>query len=78
MARLRGRQQWQATLGRVPFGTFFLLPGREGMPWLKLDEAAAAWSQAGYAGRAHWPASLEIEVLTPPATPLALRAGYRL
>jgi hypothetical protein len=68
VARLHGRYHWQATLGRVPFGIFFLLPGRDGTPWLKLDEGAAACSHAGWAGRAHWPASLEIEVLTPPST----------
>jgi len=77
VARLRGHKHAPATLATVPFGAFFVLPSSDGTPWIQLDDCAAAWSHAGYTGWARWPTSIEVDVLTPPATLAALRAGYR-
>ncbi len=77
VARMRGHVGWTARLASLPFGAFFILPGTDGTPWVKLDHDAAAWSHAGYMRRREWPGSLEVELLTPPATLAALRAGYR-
>jgi hypothetical protein len=77
VARLRSRVPAYSALAAVPFGAFFLLPGEDRRPWLRLDGEAAAWSHGGYTDRARWPLSLVVDVLTPSATLGALRAGYR-
>ena len=77
VARLRRHETSPTVLAAVPFGAFFVLPGKDSHPWVKLDDGAAAWSHAGYTGWARWSPCLEVDVLTPAATVAALRAGYR-
>ena len=77
VARLRRHEHSPAALATMPFGAFFVLPGEDTRPWIQLDNAAAAWSHAGYTSWARWPLWLEVDVLTPSATLAALRAGYR-
>ena len=77
VARIRGKQRWLTTLAAVPFGAFFVVPQRDDTPWVQMNDGAAAWSHAGYTAWARWPASLEVDVLTPPATLAVLKAGYR-
>jgi hypothetical protein len=77
VARMREKERWLTTLGTLPFGAFFVLPNGDDTPWVQLQNDAAAWSHAGYTAWARWPTSLEVEVLTPPATLAVLRAGYR-
>ncbi len=73
VARLRRHQHAPATLAAVPFGAIFVLPGKDTRPWVQLDDGAAAWSHAGYTEWACWPATVEVDVLTPSATLVALR-----
>ncbi len=77
VARMRGKERWLATLGTVPYGAFFVLPHGDDTPWVQLRDGAAAWSHAGYTAWARRPTSLEVDLLTPPATLAVLRAGYR-
>ena len=58
----------------VPPGAFVRWDGE---PCLVLDDAVLRWSTQGY-GRRRWrPRSGDVELITPPATVAALRAGYR-
>jgi hypothetical protein len=77
VARIRGTERWRATAGSLPFGAFFALPESTRAPFVKLNSAAAGWSHAGYTQLRLLPDSLEVELITPPATLGALRAGYR-
>ena len=77
VARLRGTAHWQTTLGEVPPGAFFVFAGSDDTPWLRMESGAAAWSHAGYTEWRDWPLRAEVELLTPPATIQALKAGYR-
>jgi hypothetical protein len=77
VARMRGEARWPVTAASLPFGAFFILPGPDGTPWVQLEDGAAAWSHAGYTAWTRWPGSVEVELLTPPPTLAALRAGYR-
>ncbi len=77
VARMRGQTQWPITLAGVPFGAFFVLPDDDGTPWVQLDDGAAAWSHAGYTAWRRFSVNREVNLLTPPATLVALRAGYR-
>jgi len=58
----------------VPSGAFVR---RDGEPYLVLDDAVVHWSTQGYGRRRPRPRSGDVELITPPATAAALRAGYR-
>jgi len=76
VARLAG-QALRLRAGSLPFGAFFVLAEGDGTPWVALGGTAAAWSHGGYARLMVLPDALEMDVLTPGATLVALRAGYR-
>jgi len=58
----------------LPDGAFALL---DGVPALVAGDAVLPWSPAGYGAARPRPAAGAAEVITPPATVLALRHGYR-
>jgi hypothetical protein len=58
----------------VPAGAFVRI---EGEPYLALDDAIRPWTVAGYGDPARRPRSGDVELITPPATVAAIRAGYR-
>jgi hypothetical protein len=57
----------------LPDGTFVLL---DGAPAVVVGAHLSEWTRAGYGRRRRRPASGSAEVITPPATVAALRAGY--
>ena len=61
--------QWQD----VPSGAFVLADAR---PFLALDDAVVPWTPRGYDQPRGRPRAGRIQVITPPATLGALRAGY--
>jgi len=63
------RSRWPA----LPAGTF-VLTGDE--PALVLDDAIVPWTIRGYSAARARPAAGPAEVITPPSTVAALRAGY--
>jgi hypothetical protein len=58
----------------VPDGAFVRLAGE---PWLVRDEVVVPWSTEGYGSPRRRPRSGSVDLITPPATVAALRAGYR-
>ncbi|HET9137725.1 hypothetical protein [Actinophytocola sp.] len=58
----------------LPGGAFALI---DGVPALVAGDAVVPWSPAGYGAPRARPATGTAEVITPPATVLALRNGYR-
>jgi hypothetical protein len=64
------RSRWPA----VPAGTFVLV---EDEPALVLDDAIVPWTIRGYSAARARPAAGPAEVITPPSTVAALRAGYQ-
>jgi hypothetical protein len=57
----------------LPDGTFVLV---DGSPLLVAGDRLAAWTREGYRGGLARPTTGAADVLTPPATVAALRAGY--
>jgi hypothetical protein len=81
--RLHGERIYRGTHRRrfhpvpwrsVPSGAFVR---RDGEPYLVLDDAVMHWSTQGYGRRRPRPRSGDVELITPPASVAALRAGYR-
>ena len=81
--RLHGERIFRGTRRRrfhpvpwrfVPSGAFVRWDGE---PCLVLDDAVLHWSTQGYGRRRSRPRSGDVELITPPATVAALRAGYR-
>ena len=68
------RQLHRSRWPDLPAGTF-VLPGDE--PALVLDDAIVGWTVRGYAAARARPAAGAVQVITPPSTVAALRAGYR-
>jgi hypothetical protein len=69
------RRRFHNVLWRdVPDGAFVL---QEGTPALVLEDALVPWSTAGYGRARPRPRSGSAELITPPSTVAALRAGYR-
>ena len=62
--------EWRA----VPVGAFVVMDGE---PALVLDAAAVPWTVHGYGAARGRPRGGTAEVITPPSTVAALRAGYR-
>jgi hypothetical protein len=65
-----------AELDALPDGAFVQLPGRGEIPYLVWGNELFAWSAGGYTARIERPRGLEVPVLTPVLTVLALRGGY--
>ena len=59
----------------LPDGTFVL---RDTGPALVLGDAVVEWGTGGYGPRRPRPSAGHIDVITPPSTVAALRAGYRV
>lgn len=74
--RLDGRRKrlWRSRLGDLPDGAMVVLDGR---PHALSGGKLLPWSFAGYGRPLSGVASLEVDVLTPRATVLAISAGYR-
>jgi hypothetical protein len=64
------RSRWPA----LPAGTFVLVADE---PALVLDDAIVPWTIRGYSAARGRPAAGSAEVITPPSTVAALRAGYQ-
>jgi len=58
----------------LPAGTFVLVDDE---PRLVLDDAVVPWTVRGYGAPQRRPRSGNVDVLTPPSTVAALRAGYQ-
>jgi hypothetical protein len=58
----------------VPAGAFVLL---DGVPSLVLDDTLVPWTIRGYGVAANRPGDGTVELITPPSTVEALRAGYQ-
>ncbi len=68
------RRLHPSTWPALPAGAFVLV---DGQPSLVLDDALVPWTTKGYAGARARPGDGTVQVITPPATVAALRAGYR-
>jgi hypothetical protein len=68
------RRLHQATWPDLPAGTFVRV---DGGPALVLERTVRPWTVHGYAPARPRPARGPVEVITPPSTVAALRAGYR-
>ena len=58
----------------LPDGAFVLL---DGSPAVVIGDRLSRWTGQGYRGRLSRPSRGDAEVITPPSTVAALRAGYR-
>ena len=61
-------------LGGLPSGTFVI---DDDIPTIVVDDALVPWTTEGYGPRRSRPTRGIAQVLTPPSTVAALRAGYR-
>lgn len=69
------RRRWHPVRWRsVPTGCFVRLDDE---PFLVLEDAVVRWTTQGYGRPRQRPDSGVVELITPPATAAALRAGYR-
>ena len=68
------RRLHPSTWPALPAGTFVLVAGQ---PALVLDDALVPWTTQGYAGARARPGVGTVQVITPPSTVAALRAGYQ-
>jgi hypothetical protein len=57
----------------LPTGAFVL---RNAAPWIVLDDHLVSWTPQGYGIRTRRPTTGAVDVITPPSTVAALRAGY--
>lgn len=69
------KRTFQAILDELPNGVLVLLPGDERV-WLLWNDLLLAWSAGGYGEQVPQLRDVEVDVLTPPATVAAIRAGY--
>jgi hypothetical protein len=65
---------WQARLGELPDGAMI---ARSDMAYAVRSGSLAAWSFAGYSAPAPLEPDAIVDVLTPPSTVAALKAGYK-
>jgi hypothetical protein len=81
--RLHGERIYRGTHRRrfhpvpwrsVPSGAFVRVADE---PFLVLDDAVRQWTTQGYGPTSPRPRSGDVELITPPATVAAMRAGYR-
>jgi hypothetical protein len=68
------RRYHQMPWDELPGGAFVRL--EDGAPALVLDDALVEWTVEGYADRRRRPPRGTVEVITPPSSVAALRAGY--
>jgi hypothetical protein len=73
IARTHTRRIHPMPWGDVPAGTFVLADGE---PALALERLVVPWSPQGYLAGATRPRAGMVDVVTPPASVAALRAGY--
>jgi len=70
------RRRWHPfAWENLPEGTFTLINNTE--PVLVLAETVVPWTSSGYGRARTRPTNGSVEVITPPSTVAALRAGYR-
>lgn len=67
------RRLHQAQWADLPDGTFVLL---DGTPAVVVDDHVTEWTHDGYGNRLVRPKHATADVITPPSTVAALRAGY--
>jgi hypothetical protein len=70
----RAQLHHEARLHELPDGAFVL---QEDGPRLVLGAELLRWTPSGYAGRSARPASLQVEVITPPSLVSVLRHGWQ-
>lgn len=63
-------------LDELPDGVFVTVPGWGDRAFLVQGDSLLAWSPGGYRQRRARPAGQAVQVLTPPSTVAAIRAGY--
>lgn len=69
----QGRQLHASSWPELPAGVFVLLAGQ---PTLVLDSVVVPWTTAGYSPARARPRDGPVEVITPPSSLVAIRAGY--
>ena len=70
----RGQRRWRARLGDLPDGAMI---AREGQAYAVREATLAPWKFSGYGPPLPFAPGEIADVLTPPSTVEALRAGYR-
>ena len=72
----RSKRSFVAPLDGLPDGVFVTVPAWGEEAYLVRGGYLLAWSPGGYGERRGRPKGAEVEVLTPPSTVAAIRAGY--
>lgn len=72
----RSKRSYPAQLEELPDGVFVTLPASEKQAYLVWDDSLFAWSPGGYRERRPRPRQAMVNLLTPPSTVAAIRAGY--
>jgi hypothetical protein len=72
----RSKRSHPAQLADLPDGVFVTVPSEGQDAWLVRDGQLVKWSPGGYGERRPRLAQLNVELLTPPSTVAAIRAGY--
>jgi hypothetical protein len=76
LASDRSKRSFRAALDGLPDGVIVTGVGRGERAYLVWGDRLLAWSPGGYGERRRRPKGAEVEVLTPPSTVGAIRAGY--
>ena len=76
MAPDRSQRSFVAALDELPDGAFVTVAAWGERAYLVRGDRLLAWSPGGYGERRLRPKDEEVEVLTPPSTVKAIRAGY--
>lgn len=72
----RAKRTFGAALDGLPDGVFVAVPAWGGRAYLVRGHTLFAWSPEGYDERRRRPQGAEVQLLTPPSTVAAIRAGY--
>jgi hypothetical protein len=72
----RSKRTFTAELDALPDGVFVTVQAWGPLGFLIWQNQLLAWSPGGYGQRRRRPKAMTVQVLTPPATVAAIRAGY--
>lgn len=72
----RSKRTFKASLDDLPDGVLVVVPAWGEQAYLVRSGRLRAWSPGGYRERRQRPRKKEVQVLTPPSTVEAIRAGY--
>jgi hypothetical protein len=72
----RSKQSYLATLDELPDGVFVVGESKEEPAYLVRGDYLFEWSPGGYRDSRPRPKGATVQVLTPPSTVAAIRAGY--